>query len=241
MIPLVPAYIWPTDDAAFKRALSGYAPGLAIVTGDNSGPGIAKSVDLAARISWLEERGWKAIGYVRLDYMRRSLIDVAADVARWRAWYPSVSGMFFDECPTLKLGALEAASALEALVCAQGTVSVFNAGAPVDSEWFTVLSKSTIVTFEGTAETYAHINAQRHARAAHLVYAASAPVGITAGFGSSTTDGEQGDTPMSPWDADGVGAAGVASDADRVFDIRDNAPAAAGTGGLGSGRTATPS
>ena len=235
MVPLVPTYIWPTNDAAFQRALSGYAPGLAIVTGDNSGPGADRSSDLQHRIEWLGDRGWRSVGYVRLDYMKRSLLDIAADVTRWRDWYPSVSGIFFDECPTLKLGALEAAAALESLVCSAGTVCVFNPGAPVDASWFSVLSRSTIVTFEGSAEMYANVSAQRHARAAHLVYGATAPVGITAGFGSSTTDGEAGDTPMNPWDADGVAAQGVTPDADRIFDIRDTAPAAAGTGGTGRG------
>ena len=225
MVPLVPTYIWPTDDEAYKRAISGYMPGLAIVTGDNSGPGNSQSEDLAVRIQWLVDRSWQAVGYVRLDYMKRPILDIAADVVRWRSWYPDVAGFFFDECPNMKAGALEAASALEALAMQHGSFCVFNPGAPVDNEWFDVLLRSTIVTFEGTAETYAHVNAQRHPRAAHLVYAATRPVGITAGYGSTTTDGEATDSPANPFDADGVAAPGVAWNADRVFDIRDTTPA----------------
>ena len=140
MVPLVPTYIWPTDDEAYKRAISGYMPGLAIVTGDNSGPGTAMSNPLAERIQWLVDRSWQAVGYVRLDYMKRSILDITADVARWRVWYPKISGFFFDECPTMKAGALEAASALEALAMQHGSFCVFNPGAPVDSSWFDVLT-----------------------------------------------------------------------------------------------------
>jgi Spherulation-specific family 4 len=226
MVPLVPAYIWPTDDEAFKRALSGYVPGLAIVTGDNSGPGATKSSDLAARIDWLHDRNWQAIGYIRLDYMQRSLIDISADVNRWRTWYPKVAGFFFDECPTLKVGALEAAAALEALVTATDSVCVFNAGAPVDSEWFSVLSRSTIVTFEGTAETYAHIHAQRHARAAHLVYASSSPLSVPAG--SSPTAGPAS-VPSVRRDSLLPMFSRAAPEVERVFDIRDTTPAHAGS------------
>ena len=117
MIALVPTYIWPTDDDAFQRALSGYAPGVAVLTGDNSGPGAAPSPDLAQRISWLHARGWASVGYVRLDYLRRPLLDIAADVAQWRSWYPAIGGFFFDECPTMKQGALEAAAAGPASFC----------------------------------------------------------------------------------------------------------------------------
>jgi hypothetical protein len=37
------------------------------------------------------------IGYVPTGYMARSEADVRADVDRWKAWYPQVGGIFFDE------------------------------------------------------------------------------------------------------------------------------------------------
>ena len=228
MTPLVPTYIWPTDDAAFQRALTGYSPGIAIVTGDNSGPGTFRSVTLANRIHWLGDRSWGSIGYVPLNYMKRPLLDIAADVARWRAWYPTIEGIFFDECPTIVTGALEAARALESMVFNDGHTCIFNAGTSVDAEWFTTLSRSIVVTFEGPASTYAGVSAQQHARAAHLVYGASGRIKINAGFGSSTTDGEDTDSPRNPWDADGIAAAGVAWDADRIVDLRQPAPSASG-------------
>jgi hypothetical protein len=226
MIPLVPTYIWPTDDDAFRRALTGYTPGLAIVTGDNSGPGNVPSAGLAARIASLNAAGWAPIGYVRLDYMQRPLLDVAADVELWRTWYPNVAGIFFDECPTQPTGALQAAQALESLALDQLGHCVFNAGTSVDASWFAALARSVIVTFEGTAATYATADAQGHDRAAHLVYAATQRVSVTSGFGATTTDGEPGDA--NPWDADGTAAANVAWNADRVVDIREPAPSAPG-------------
>ena len=236
MIPLVPAYIWPTDDDAFRRALTGYAPGLAIVTGDNSGPGTAISAGLAARIASLGAAGWAPIGYVRINYMQRPLLDIAADVQLWRTCYPNVTGIFFDECATLPTGALQAAQALESLAFNSLSHCVFNAGTTVNAEWFDVLSRSVIVTFEGTAASYATADAQRHDRAAHLVYAATQKVNVTGGFGVTTTDGEPGDA--NPWDADGTAAPNVAWDADRVVDIREPAPTAPGSSSGGGRQTA---
>ncbi len=226
MIPLVPAYIWPTDDDAFRRALTGYTPGLVIITGDNSGPGTAPSAGLAARIASLNAANWARIGYVRLNYLQRPLINISADVELWRTWYPNVTGIFFDECATQLTGALHAAQALESLVLAYLGHCVFNAGTTVDAGWFGALPRSVIVTFEGTASTYATTDAQRHDRAAHLVYAATQKVAVSGGFGVTTTDGEPGDA--NPWDADGTAAPNIAWNADRMVDIREPTTTAPG-------------
>ena len=79
--PFVPAYIWPTDDAAWDRALAG-PPGIVVVTGDNSGAGSVYSADLAARIQWCVARGWQPIGYVALGYGMRAAATITAPSAR---------------------------------------------------------------------------------------------------------------------------------------------------------------
>jgi hypothetical protein len=48
-------------------------------------------------------RGIQVLGYVTTSYAGRALVDVKADVDRWRAWYP-LDGIFFDEAPTSRSG-----------------------------------------------------------------------------------------------------------------------------------------
>lgn len=203
MTPLVPAYIWPTDDAAWDRALAG-PPGIVVVTGDNSGAGSVYSADLAARIRWCVARGWQPIGYVALSYGQRAAATITAEVRRWRTWYPQTVGTFFDEFPAADL---ELASMLTELVRRTGKVGVLNPGGPVPegiwgATWPTGSNwpcRMITVTFEGPLAAYDPGRAQVHPRAAHLVYDAPVtplwPVGLQ--WGTSTPDGADGN----PWDA----------------------------------------
>jgi hypothetical protein len=166
--PLVPAYIWPTDDTAWETALAG-PPGWVVVTGEESGPGPARSQLLADRIAWCRRKGWTPIGYVHLTFGNRPIGDVAGDIAAWRRWY-SVDGIFFDEMPTGVTfdpavdhdvethGAVVLAQMLTEAVRRNGGKGVLNAGTTVPAEFWSATTfagqwppKVLIVTFEGAA------------------------------------------------------------------------------------------
>jgi hypothetical protein len=62
-----------------------------------SGPGRVCSPAYVAGIAELRGGGVEVIGYVATGYGRRRPRAVQAEVDRWRAFYPQVSGIFFDE------------------------------------------------------------------------------------------------------------------------------------------------
>lgn len=195
--PLVPAYIWPTDSAAWDRALAG-PPGIVVVTGADSGPGPVRSQALADRIAQCVARRWQPIGYVPVGYLGRPIGAVARDVERWREWYPQTAGIFFDEYPSADVDAVPMLAAAAARV---GPRLVLNAGTSVgEALWrATWPSRAIVVTYEGPAAAYDPASVQTHARAAHLVHHAPAaprwPRGL--GWAWSTPDGADGN----PWDA----------------------------------------
>src|SRR5215471_19323902 len=97
---IVPLYSFPTQDAwsrviAAKRAYPNVT--IIAVVNPQDGPGSAQSPDYLAGISQLISAGIKVIGYVATGYGKRAVADIQADVARWRDFYPQVTGIFFDE------------------------------------------------------------------------------------------------------------------------------------------------
>ena len=191
MTPLVPGYIWPTDDAAWARAMAG-PPGIMIMTGNNSGPGDRWSEQLENRMALLVRAGWRCVAYVRLDYLRRAMSEVETDVRRWLQWYPQITGFFFDECPSHT----DILPTLQRLESISVGLSIFNTGVPVEVELYRRLPASIFVTFEGPLSNY---KGRRMVgkRCAHLVYAAATkpkwPRNL--GYGFSTPDGDS-----NPWD-----------------------------------------
>jgi hypothetical protein len=71
-------------------------PVIAVVNPAN-GPGSAVNARVLAGISRLFSAGIKVVGYVATGYTRVPEAMVRADIDRWKAWYPMLSGIFFDE------------------------------------------------------------------------------------------------------------------------------------------------
>jgi hypothetical protein len=69
---------------------------LAVVNPSN-GPGGASSPDYAAGIAKLTAAGVKVIGYVHTSWGSRPAAELQAEMGQWKSWYPSVTGIFFDE------------------------------------------------------------------------------------------------------------------------------------------------
>lgn len=96
MIPLYtyPGSTWDTVIAAKNAHPS--VPIVAIINPDN-GPGGAKDSNYASGIQNLRAAGVKVIGYVYTQYGGRSASSINADVDTYKAWYPQLEGIFYDE------------------------------------------------------------------------------------------------------------------------------------------------
>jgi len=97
---MVPLYTYPTDPSwahivTVKNA-NPSVPVIAVVNPAN-GPGSGVISAYTVGIEKLRAAGIKVIGYVATGYTDRSEATVRADMDAWQTFYPTVSGIFFDE------------------------------------------------------------------------------------------------------------------------------------------------
>jgi hypothetical protein len=97
---IVPLYSYPSSPAwtslKAAKAANPTVPILAVVNPAN-GPNTAVDQNYAIGIQQLVAAGIKVIGYVHTSYGARAVASVNTDVDRWKALYPQVTGIFFDE------------------------------------------------------------------------------------------------------------------------------------------------
>jgi len=100
---LVPAYFYPAEQGLREwDRLIAAAEKVPIVAIANpaSGPGERIDPNYDNVIVRASKAGVKVIGYVTLSYGKRPVADVDADVDRWLAFHPQITGIFFDEQPS---------------------------------------------------------------------------------------------------------------------------------------------
>jgi hypothetical protein len=97
---LIPLYTAPSDPswAAVVAAKAAHptVSVLAVVNPAN-GPGDAVQASYTSGTAALASAGVKVLGYVYTGYGNRAAGDVQAAIDRWHAFYPAVTGIFFDE------------------------------------------------------------------------------------------------------------------------------------------------
>jgi hypothetical protein len=97
---IVPLYSDPSDSSwtAIVAAKQQHpsVPVIAIVNPD-SGPGSSRDASYSTGIGKLQAGGIKVIGYVATGYTARGIAAVEADIDRWKSFYPTIQGIFFDE------------------------------------------------------------------------------------------------------------------------------------------------
>jgi hypothetical protein len=97
---IVPLYTDPSDSSwtAIVAAKQAHptVPVIAVVN-PNNGPGGSRTTDYASGIAKLQQAGIKVIGYVATGYTSRGVATVEADINQWKAFYPTLQGIFFDE------------------------------------------------------------------------------------------------------------------------------------------------
>jgi len=97
---IVPLYSYPSAAAwnAIVQAKQAHAAvNVVAIVNPNSGPGTSVDGTFTAGIAKLVAAGIVPIGYVSTNYTKRGQAAVKADTDAWRASYPAVQGIFFDE------------------------------------------------------------------------------------------------------------------------------------------------
>ena len=97
---IVPLYTYPTSSTwnTMVKVKSSYpsVPTIAIINPSN-GPGVAKDSNYSDGIKKLQAAGISVLGYVHTSYSSREASIVKADIDKYKSYYPSVNGIFFDE------------------------------------------------------------------------------------------------------------------------------------------------
>jgi spherulation-specific family 4 protein len=96
---IVPLYTYPTSSTwdTMVKVKSSYpsVPTMAIIN-PSSGPG-SKDSNYYDGIKKLQNAGITVLGYVYTSYSSRSSSAVKADIDKYKSYYPSINGIFFDE------------------------------------------------------------------------------------------------------------------------------------------------
>lgn len=99
MRSIVPAYVYPGDDARWAELFARTVGAESMfVINPASGPGPSRDPAWARRIDQILAAGHRPIGYVPVDYGRRAAetVDMIGTYARQ---YPNLAGIFLDEMP----------------------------------------------------------------------------------------------------------------------------------------------
>lgn len=97
---LVPAYSYPGGAGLeFWEQLLSAANDVPIVAiaNPNSGPGTKVDPNYAKIIAKAQPAGVRVIGYVATGYNKREPAAIERDIDKWKQFYPSIDGFFFDE------------------------------------------------------------------------------------------------------------------------------------------------
>lgn len=148
MKTICPLYTWAGNHLTINARIDALGEGDLAIVNPNNGPG-PYDHDVALAIERLKGRKVKVLGYVHLDWGRRTLGAVFADIALWRREY-NVREIFFDEAPAdglilgLLWGAVRGYSRQDPLMVANTGVSRL-----LLPEGYYPPAKTIIVTYEG--------------------------------------------------------------------------------------------
>ena len=96
----MPLYSYP-DDPSWNAIIAAKAahPTVTVqaIINPDSGPGQSADALFAQGISSLAGAGIVVLGYVATTYAAKPAADAHAEIDAYQAWYPDLSGIFFDE------------------------------------------------------------------------------------------------------------------------------------------------
>jgi hypothetical protein len=141
----VPAYFGPWAASEWE-SLVRMRPAIVVINPAH-GPGVSAHGGYRENVDRCRAFGAEVLGYVATGWLRRSIDDVADDVANYASWY-GTSGTFFDEIPNSSApGRVGELRKLDELTWTQRTV--FNCGQPIPQRWYRLFPRVLWGTFEG--------------------------------------------------------------------------------------------
>ena len=153
---LVPAYFYPTTSNDWNRMdAAARQVSLTAILNPNSGPGTSADPNYVTATNKLLASGGSVVGYVSTSYGSRSLASVEADIATYIRLY-KVSGFFVDEMSNSASEVAYYAALYSYIKNLNPAYQVIgNPGTSVPEVYLTTPTADTLVTFEGTAASYA--------------------------------------------------------------------------------------
>jgi len=97
---IVPLYTDPTDrswTAIVTAAVAHPSVEVVAIVNPADGAGASKSADYTTGIASLQAAHIKVIGYVATGYGSHSIASMESEIDKWKSFYPTVQGIFFDE------------------------------------------------------------------------------------------------------------------------------------------------
>ena len=150
---IVPLYTYPTSgtwDTMVKVKTSYPFVPTVVIINPSSGPGSAKDSNYSDGIKKLQDAGISVLGYVYTSYSSRAASAVKADIDKYKSYYPSINGIFFDEMANWQ-GKETYYKSLTSYVKSKGySITVGNPGADTISSYVGTVDNIVIYEREGT-------------------------------------------------------------------------------------------
>ncbi len=178
-LELVPAYFGPEGSPdPWDTMCEDAPPGSTVILNPDNGPVKREAKVYAEPMRFCEEHAQRVIGYVFTKYGKRSLNAVERAIAHYYSWYPGVEGIFLDEMAEVPTAKVETYyRRLAEYVHERAGVVVGNPGDTAVTSW-QLDDVDTVVTFEGSATSYARYSppawvlAARPQQIANIVFGA---------------------------------------------------------------------
>ena len=97
---IVPLYTDPSDsswDAIITAAVAHPTVHVVAIVNPSDGPGSSKDGGYTSGIAALQAAHIEVIGYVATGYGSHSIASMESEMDQWKAFYPTLQGIFFDE------------------------------------------------------------------------------------------------------------------------------------------------
>ena len=97
---IVPLYTDPSDsswDAIITAAVAHPTVHVVAIVNPSDGPGSSKDSGYTSGIAALQAAHIEVIGYIATGYGSHSIASMESEMDQWKAFYPTLQGIFFDE------------------------------------------------------------------------------------------------------------------------------------------------
>jgi hypothetical protein len=151
-----PVYYDPASPAWNEVLVAMPTARIIVITGDNSGAGTQVAPHLTRVLDNAHAKGSLGVGYIHVEWGKRTIASIKAEIDRWFRFYPRLDGIFVDEvtggsnCTIVR----NYYKLIQDHVKSRRSTAtvILNPGSPVDPCYLDVAD--IVVTFEGSFAKY---------------------------------------------------------------------------------------